>query len=208
MNEPTFGEWLDAELTHQQVTQSELARRTGASRQTVHRWIKEGDTPDSDNIAAIARALNVDAGEVLDRVRRQPTAPRRPPTIVPIQVPVRASAAANPDEVFGGDAGRLTHVAWIPDRMVTDQERRAMFAVIVDGDCLTPEVMAGWYAIVDPTAPRTFGKYAVISIDGMFHVKRLEARNGVPVLTSNNGDLETDATVQFEGMVVGWYRPG
>jgi phage repressor protein C with HTH and peptisase S24 domain len=206
MNEPTFGEWLDAELRHQRVSQSELARRAGTSRQTVHRWIKEGDTPDGDNIAAIARALNVEPGDILSRL--EPTTQRRPHTVTPIMVPVRASAAADPAEAFGGDAGRLTHVAWIPDRVVSDQERRAMFAVIVDGDCLAPEVVPGEYAIVDPSAPKTFGKYAVISIDGMYHVKRLEARNGQPVLTSNHGDLATDGAIQFEGMVVGWYRPG
>lgn len=190
-----------------------LAKAVGVSRSTVGRWLSAEDMPRIVHFSYLQSALKLDISNTLplamdagEQLQGAVVAISASPVMV-IPVPIRRDAAANPADPFGSGDDLLPAIGWVPTRLISEREARAMFAVRVVGTCLEPDVRDGWYAIVDPHASKTFGKVAVVSIEGHYHVKRLEQRNGLPVLTSNEGDLRSIESVVFEGMVVGWYKP-
>jgi transcriptional regulator with XRE-family HTH domain len=61
-----FGLWLDRMITERELgSQSELARRLFTSHATVNRWMNGATLPDYNQVAAIARVLQVSRAEVL-----------------------------------------------------------------------------------------------------------------------------------------------
>ena len=60
-----FLEWLNAELNQRNWNQSELARKSGLTRQAIsHILSGRSRTPDNKSLEAIARALNIPNDEV------------------------------------------------------------------------------------------------------------------------------------------------
>lgn len=66
----TFGQVIDLYLQELEISQSELARRMGASRKTVNGLIKdEKRYPRLDTAVSVAAALGVPLQEMVDRMR-------------------------------------------------------------------------------------------------------------------------------------------
>lgn len=63
-----FADWLIEEINKRNWNQSELARKSGLTRQAIsHILSGRSQTPDNKSLEAIARALNFPADEVMRR---------------------------------------------------------------------------------------------------------------------------------------------
>lgn len=78
-----FSEWLQEELEKRGWSQSELARRSGLTRQTINTLIKGRSEPQAETCLAIARGLNVPPETVLRAADLLPElpVPDRDPTL-------------------------------------------------------------------------------------------------------------------------------
>ncbi len=68
--QPTdFGWWVLKQMADRNppMSQADLARRVRVSQSTVSRWIYDPIRPDTDKLAQLADALDLDRGEVLTR---------------------------------------------------------------------------------------------------------------------------------------------
>ncbi len=68
--QPTdFGWWILKQMADRNppMSQADLARRVRVSQSTVSRWIYDPIRPDTDKLAQLADALDLDRGEVLTR---------------------------------------------------------------------------------------------------------------------------------------------
>lgn len=76
----TFGEWLRRELDRAGLSQTELARRMGASPGTISTWANGRRVPGAKSGPALAEALGVPPERVraaAGRWRQAPESPRR-----------------------------------------------------------------------------------------------------------------------------------
>lgn len=67
----SFGKWLKAAREAKDIAQAEVARRWGVSPVTVHKWENDLTRPSTHRIPAIAETLDLDVGEMVDRIRVQ-----------------------------------------------------------------------------------------------------------------------------------------
>lgn len=63
-----FGENLDKELKHINMTQTELALRLGTTRQVVNKWVKGKVFPRLENIAGINAVTGISTKKLLEEV--------------------------------------------------------------------------------------------------------------------------------------------
>lgn len=76
-----------------------------------------------------------------------------------------------------------------------------LIAITVRGDCLVPDVMDGYFIVVDTERTAKAGDIIVISDGEEVHVCRLETRGGKPVAVNNDGTLDLES-VRIEGVVI------
>ena len=104
---------------------------------------------------------------------------------------------------FGGKVPRRipSHVYVSPDLELGDNA----FAIIVAGDCLTPEVQEGDFLIVNPDISPRDGDLVMATREGHCMAKRFRRRNGREWFEANDIRIAiTDAEVK--AVVVGLYR--
>lgn len=65
MKVATFSMRLETVMERKGITRSELSKRTGISRQLLHKYLKDICLPRIENVQAIAKALNVDEAYLL-----------------------------------------------------------------------------------------------------------------------------------------------
>lgn len=66
-----FKENLVAELRRQNLTQTELAKRTGINDAIISGWIKQGRLPAVRSIEKVAKALNIPVTDLTENKNRQ-----------------------------------------------------------------------------------------------------------------------------------------
>ncbi len=76
-----------------------------------------------------------------------------------------------------------------------------LVAITVRGDCLVPDVMDGYFIVVDTERTAKAGDIIVISEGEEVHVCRLEQRGKRLVATNNDGTMDLE-TVRIEGVVI------
>lgn len=78
---PTFAECLRWQLAQAGITQYQLAKRTGLTRQSISRLVRGDVEPSWDSVKRIARALGVPVGAF--DVKDEPVVPEPPPPPTP-----------------------------------------------------------------------------------------------------------------------------
>jgi transcriptional regulator with XRE-family HTH domain len=192
----TFGDWLRNCLDELEWTQQTLAERVGVSQSTINRWIHGDAEPHGRQIGRLSHVLGVPPRDILLRLGGT-TAAVADQWRDTIAVPVLGRAAADPAD--WGDP--IDYVLVTPPSPTTDPTR--YIAVVIDGDCLTPQFLPGDVVLIDRHLPPLEGKAAVVvNGDGATHLKRLQKSGGAWQFASNRGDLVPFESVTFIGVVV------
>lgn len=81
MGKIELSEWLKTTLEEQEMSQAELARRSGLSASQISRIISMTSTPSQDAIVSIARSLHVPAEHLLRVIGTLPPTPELDPEL-------------------------------------------------------------------------------------------------------------------------------
>lgn len=71
-----FGDWLDEAIKARKLTQTKIAAACGVSQQAVSHWVKNDRTPAADSLRPLAKALDISADELLERIDDGKVSPR------------------------------------------------------------------------------------------------------------------------------------
>jgi SOS-response transcriptional repressor LexA len=184
-----FATWLKDRLAEQNVTRAQLAREIGADPSAVSNWTNAKDLPAPHQLRPMAHALDVDPLWLLGLagyVDAVPGPPARPQRSVPdlLREVQRAFDAATSWPVLGTAAASTRDGV---DAETGEPARR--FALMIQGDCLMPEIAPGELVTFDRERAARVGDIVAAVVNGERHVKRLMQRNGGLTLGDNYGNV-------------------
>ena len=174
-----FGDWLGEEIAKLGMNQSEFARRGGIPLPTLRTWLK---TPKSEirggNLEKLAQALGKPQDELRTKLRQAyyergdasmsvpiMNRPGERLTIRPVPILNKISAAKLVEKT------NLDYPPGFADRLVpAPTDDPDAFAMIVDGDCMSPDYLPGEIVTFSPLEVQRYGvisgKDYAIQLDG------------------------------------------
>lgn len=174
-----FGDWLTQEIAKLEINQSEFARRAGVPLPTLRTWLK---TPKSEirggNLEKLAKGLGKAPDELRTKLRQAyyergdasmsvpiMNRPGERLTIRPVPILNRISAAKLMEKT------NLDYPPGFADRLVpAPTDDPDAFALVVDGDCMTPDYQSGEIVTFSPLEVQRYGvipgKDYAIQLDG------------------------------------------
>lgn len=210
MAKQNFGEWFMRELNRRDWSQSDFARHVGFSPGVVSNWINSGRRPEFESCLRIARALGVDPDLVVAKAGRIPTKQVRDrplalsdvrkqfELLAPIEAPL-----IELDQLVSAGPGEAVPQGYEYMAASAEQRRTPLYAAVVTGNCMDPEIRPGDRVVFDPQLPLENGRLVVASVEGeAAMVKRLVERNGQRYLEALDGKrIIVDERVRFVGVV-------
>lgn len=163
MKKTTVGERIRARRKELRLTQKDLAAKVGVSHVSISQWEKDETSPRGDNLLALAKAMGVTAHyistgeEAASNVSPSTMGTKR----IPILSYVQAGLWTESQEIRDYD-GSMSYL--LTDGDYSDR----VFALVIEGDSMTPKFNAGDRIIVDPD---------VLPIPGDFVVARDDVKN-------------------------------
>ncbi|WP_338510117.1 LexA family protein [Erwinia aphidicola] len=163
MKKTTVGERIRARRKELRLTQKDLAAKVGVSHVSISQWEKDETSPRGDNLLALAKAMGVTAHyistgeEAASNVSPSTMGTKR----IPILSYVQAGLWTESLEIRGYD-GSMSYL------LTDDDYSDRVFALVIEGDSMTPKFNAGDRIIVDPD---------VFPIPGDFVVARDDVKN-------------------------------
>lgn len=163
---PTIAALIRHYRQRAEMTQEELGRRVGVTKNAVTQWEKEGGTvPKTLRLAKIEQALSIERGTLTSK--QEADTPNRDVEVslasagvyrVPVISYVAASGwqeVVDPYELGGGS-----------DVLQTDEPvSSSAFALIVEGDSMMPEFRPGDRIVIDPSATPQPGEFVVAKLN-------------------------------------------
>ena len=179
-----FGDWLAEEIGKLEISQAEFARRADVPLPTLRSWLK---TPKMEirggNMTKLSKALKKDPEEIRSVLRQAYfEVTRHRPREMSLSVPIRnrpgermvMRPVAIVNSVSASRFVEKTNLDYPPgfaDRYVpapTDDPEA--FALVVDGDCMSPDYRPGELVIFSPLEVQRYGVVAgkdyAIQLDG------------------------------------------
>ena len=174
-----FGDWLAKEIGKLGIAQAEFARRAGVPLPTLRTWLKtprseirggnmtklsEGLGKDPDEIRVVLQQSYYEAGDAsLDVPIRNRPGERLTMRPVPILNTISASKFI--------ERSGLDYPLGFTDREVpAPTDDPSAFAMVVEGDCMTPDYLPGEVVIFSPLEVQRYGgisgKDYAIQLDG------------------------------------------
>lgn len=210
MGEQSFGEWLLWELNRRDWSQSDFVRRAGLSGGVVSNWINGDRRPKYESCLKIARALGVDPDLVVTKAGRMPATQLRDrpmaladllrqfELVAPIQAPL-----IELDQLVSAGPGEAVPQGYEYMAPNGEARRSPLYAAVVTGTCMDPEIRPGDRVVFDPHLPVEHGRLVVASVEGEEAVvKRLVVRGDKRYLEALDGKrLLVDERVRFVGVV-------
>lgn len=165
-----FGDWLAQEIANLGINQSEFARRAGIPLPTLRTWLK---TPKSEirggNLEKLSQGLGKPQDELRTKLRQAyyergdasmsvpiMNRPGERLTIRPVPILNRISAARLIEQTPD-----LDYPPGFADRLVpAPTDDPGAFAMIVDGDCMSPDYQAGEIVTFSPLEVQRYGVIA------------------------------------------------
>jgi len=183
-----IGEKILAAREAANMTQEELGKAVGVSRDTIRRWEKEKTAPKVDQLMAIAHvtenesllSLCKDLYEKAESVKRDTTEKLSIP-VISMRTPACAGDG-NGIEVISLEADEWEDV----DRSLfrTMDEFRKPFAVYVEGDSMEEmDIFEGERAVINPAEPPEDGECALISYKSRWSIKGVQIPVSTDVIT-------------------------
>jgi SOS-response transcriptional repressor LexA len=191
-----FACWLAKQLSSRGWTGRELSRRADLSPSTISRWLAGNRLPYPTHLHKLAGALGIPYENVLSKagydVGRTRSMERMPVIMVPI---VPWTAAASPEE---GQVLDWTYT--LPRPRAASPE---IFAVVVEGSCMEPEIKSGDVAIVNPDLSSRSGDVVLVRVGDQTMVKRVRAVNDEIWLEADNGGpVRIDGEAELIGVII------
>lgn len=193
-------------------TQEQLAERLGVTRSTVTQWETGWSQPRMGKVEELASAFDITVSDLVDenpkpRLSGEKKVQATDVTYIPLRGRVHAGAWTEPDVL---DEVNVCVPQWLYER---DKD---IYAVEVEGDCMSRVYPEGCIVIVSPNSQPQNGSVAVVSIDyGDAMMRRLYRTAQTLVLSPDSysdcyDDIvitsEDDHVIEFGGKVV-WYQP-
>ncbi|HYF46704.1 MAG TPA: LexA family transcriptional regulator, partial [Acidimicrobiales bacterium] len=208
----------------QLVIKTNVILRARGEKPITRSWLSKVENdrfeqPDREWLEAIAGAFGIPAEPLLSaagyRVDRLPIPQRDPLDLIREGLARLERQDRRPlvlretgRVAYAGDAATVEGETWtyLPE---AGQEDHDYGVLVVEGDCLEPDVQPGWRAVVDYTlAPDAqHGDYVYATIDGAPSFRRLEYVGGVPFLVANkhHDPVPVDGErVRINGLVRHW----
>lgn len=205
-----FGTWLMYQLDRLELKPSDVERRFGVRANDVNRYLNGTRVPSYKTAVKLARALGASVDEVCSRagieteartLRDRPLAlsewRRQFELVAPIEAPL-----IELDQLVSAGPGEAVPQGYEYMAATTDH-RRKLYAAVVTGTCMDPEIRPGDRVVFDPQLPVEHGRLVVASVEGEEAVvKRLVVRGDKRYLEALDGKrLLVDERVRFVGVV-------
>jgi len=81
MDKAVFSQWLNEKLISKSLTQAQLAKRSGLSRQAISNFVNQVSLPSTESCMALARGLGLPSDQVLEAAGHRVSAPGSNPTL-------------------------------------------------------------------------------------------------------------------------------
>lgn len=160
MKKTSVGERIRARRKELRLTQKELSAKVGVSHVSISQWEKDETAPRGDNLMSLSRALGVSADFITsgeDSVSNVSPADMGSKRI-PVLSYVQAGLWTESQEIRGYDGG-MSYL--LTDECCSD----STFALVIEGDSMTPKFNDGDRIIVDPDIYPVPGDFVVARDD-------------------------------------------
>jgi len=195
MNEERIGEKLKKLRADKNISQRELAKRSGVSREYINQ-MEAGKVKSTSlrKVEALAHGLGVKTSAFFGT-------PSPEASLADLELSIKAYIPVYAD-VSAGPGSLVDYVACTRNKPATETMR----AYKVRGLCLSPEVIEGDVLIVDTDLSPNNGDLVVVILNDEASVKRYkEDGNGRKWLENNDGTYQPEDVV-LHGVVTGIYR--
>ena len=149
------------------LTQQELAIRVGVARQTIVSWEKGAFSPDSENLHALAKALEISVSELLNEQPSRPNTKDRAIPIpnqilVPILHPAYVACAGEGFGLHGVNMEAIEHIP-LPAEDLGPQGEHQIFGVRVEGTSMEgADIKDGSLAVINPNMEIRYGDACLV----------------------------------------------